>query len=335
MFFKKFIGLDLGTQTTRLVFADKGITLSIPTLIAKEKDTKKVVAIGNDAEELYGKSPNDIEVIRPIKNSVIANFRALESFLKHLFDYSLPGSFLYKPIVIISVPSSINSVEKRALEEAAINAGARDVYLYPTSYLSAVGAGLDIHKPFGNMILNIGAGSTESAVLSFNGIVVYNAVKVGSFSINESLITYIKKIYGLIIGELMSEKIKVQVGSVLTVDNPKQIEVRGRDASTGMPKIITLDTNDIVDAIRPITNQIVMAIRSVLEKTPPELSSDIVDNGIIACGGGIQLNNLDELIKNAIGIPVIKVDSPENTVALGIQKIMQDFDLYSQRGFIK
>lgn len=335
MLFKKFIGIDLGSYTTRLIFPNKGIVLSIPTLIAKEKTSKNIVAIGYEADDLYGKAPSDIEVIRPIKNGVISNFKALESFLKYLFEYSLPGSFLYKPIAILSVPSSINSVEKRALEEAATHAGARDVYLYPISYLSAIGAGLDIHKPLGNMIVNIGAGCTESAVLSFNGIVVYNAVKIGSSSINDSIITYIKKIYGLIIGEPMSEKIKIQIASVFPVDKPKHIEVRGRDAGTGMPKVIILDTNDIVDAIKPVANQIVMSIRAVLEKTPPDLSSDIVDNGIIACGGGILLNNMDELIKNAIGIPIIKVDAPENTVSLGIQKIMQDFDTYSQRGFIK
>ena len=335
MFFSRLIGIDLGTAYTRIILPERGIVLSIPTLIAQNRDTRKLVAVGYEAEEIVGKTPSDVVLVRPLKNSVVSNFRALETFLKYLIHYALGKFFFLRPTVVISVPSSINSVEKRALEEAVINAGASEVYMYPFSYLSALGSDLDIQKPIGNMIMNFGAGSIESAIISYNGIVVYNSLKVGSLNINELISSYIKRVYGLIIGDPMSERIKTGVVSMLPVDTPKEIEVRGRDAGTGMPKSIILSTNDLLDAVKPIGNQVIFSIKNVLERTPPELSSDIVDNGIVICGGGVLLDNLDNLILNVVAIPVIKVDSPENVVANGIYKIIQNFDYYSQRNFIR
>lgn len=332
MFLKKIIGIDFGTTKSRIVLPQKGLIFEQPTIIAIEKPTKKIISVGFSAEEMVGKTPAEIEIVRPVKNSVLSNYRASESFLRFLINESVGRFSLSKPIVVLAVPSVITSVEKRALEEAALNAGASDVYLFPISYLAALGSGMEIEKPFGNMIVNIGGGTTESAVLSFNGIVVSNSTKIASQSINESIINYFKKMYGLVIGEAMSERIKIVICSAISIDNQRELEVRGRDASTGMPKSVMVKTNDLVDAIRPILSQIIMSIRSVLEKTPPELSSDIVDNGIMMAGNGIMLDNLTTLFVKALGIPVVTSDDPEHATALGLQKIIENFETYAYRG---
>ncbi len=331
MFFKKIIGIDLGSYKSRVVISQKGIVLEQTTIIAVDNQTQKLVAVGAEAEEMSGKAPSNITIIRPIKNGVIANYKGTESFLKYLIQESFGKFTFVKPIVIIAVPSSITSVEKRALEEAAINAGASDVFLFPVSFLSALGANLEIHKPLGNMVVNFGAGSTETAVLSFNGIVVSNSIKIGSLAINDALINYFKKVYGLMIGENMSEMVKVKVCSVIPVENQKSIEVRGRDASTGMPKSVLVQTNDLVDAIRPTVTEIILSVRKVLEMTPPELSSDIVDNGIMATGAGIYLDNLLNLMTKALGIPVVIAENPELATAYGIKKVIDNFDNYAYK----
>lgn len=332
MFFRKIVGIDLGTVKSRVALPHKGIVFEQPTIIAIEKPTKKIVSVGFSAEEMIGKTPSEIEIIRPIKNSVLSNYRAAELFLRFLINESVGKFSFSKPIVAISVPSAITSVEKRALEEAALNAGAGDVYLFPISYLAALGSGLEIDKPFGNMIVNVGAGTTESAVLSYNGIVVSNSTKIASLSINEAIINYFKKVYGIVIGEAMSEKIKISICSALPVENQKEIEVRGRDAGTGMPKSVIVKTNDLVDVIRPVLSQIILLIRSVLEKTPPELSSDIVDNGIMMSGHGVMLDNINTLFIKALGIPVVTSDNPEHATILGLQKIIENFDAYAYKG---
>lgn len=332
MFLRKIIGIDFGTTKSRVVLPHKDFIFEQPTIIALEKKTKAVVAVGEGAEEMVGKAPNDIEIIRPLKNSVLANYRASESFLRYLINQSTGRFSLYKPIVVVSVPSLITSVEKRALEEAVINAGASEVYFFPISYLAAIGSNLEIHKPLGNMIVNVGAGTTESAVLSFNGIVVSNSTKTGSIAINDAIINYFKKVYGLIIGENMSEKIKITICSAIPVDKQRSIEVRGRDATTGMPKSVVVHTNDMVDVIKPVISHIILTVRSVLEKTPPELSSDIVDNGIMATGAGIYLDNLTTLMVKALGIPVISSENPELATAYGLKKVIEDFDVYAYKG---
>jgi len=332
MFWKKIIGIDFGTVKSRVALPQKGIVFEQPTIIAIEKPTKKIISVGFSAEEMVGKTPAEIDIIRPIKNSVLSNYRASESFLRFLINESVGRFSLSKPIVVLSVPSVITSVEKRALEEAALNSGASDVYLFPISYLAALGSGMEIDKPLGNMIVNIGGGTTESAVLSYNGIVVSNSTKIASQSINEAIINYFKKMYGLIIGEAMSERIKVYVCSALPIETQREIEVRGRDASTGMPKSVLVKTNDLVDPIRPVLSQIILSIRSVLEKTPPELSSDIVDNGIMMSGNGIMLHNLTTLFVKALGIPVVTSDNPEHATILGLQKIIENFETYSYKG---
>jgi rod shape-determining protein MreB len=283
---------------------------------------------------MLGKTPVDIDIVRPLKNSVLSNYRAAEQLLKYLIGFGTSKVSFVKPDVVLSVPSVITSVEKRALEEAALNAGAGEVYLFPSSYLGALGSGLDIEKPFGNMIVNMGGGTTETAVLSLNGIVISNSSKQASLALNEALVNYFKKIYGLIIGEMMAEKIKTNLCSAIVVDNQKELEVRGRDATTGMPRNIVVKTNDLHEAIKPVLNQIIISIRSVLERTPPELSSDIVDTGIVVCGGGVLLDNFTNLLVKALGIPVVIAESPEHCTAIGIKKIIENMEQYGYKGRI-
>ncbi len=334
MKFKKTIGIDLGTVKTRVIMPQKGIIYEQPTIIAFDKVGKQIITVGEGAEEMLGKTPLDIDIIRPIKNSVLSNYRAAESLLKYLINLAVGRVSFVKPDVVLSVPSIITSVEKRALEEAALNAGAGEVFLFPSSYLSAIGTGLDIEKPFGNMIVNMGGGTTETAVISLNGIVISNSSKQASLALNEAIINYFKKIYGLIIGEMMAEKIKIRLSSAIIVENQKELEVRGRDGTTGMPRNIMVRTNDIHEAIKPVLNQIVLAIRSVLEKTPPELSSDIVDTGIVVCGGGVMLDKFTNLLVKALGIPVVIAEDPQHCTALGIKKIIENFEAYGYKGRI-
>lgn len=332
---KKAIGIDLGTVKSRIILPQKGVVYEQPTILAIDKVSKKIITVGEGAEEMLGKTPVDIDIIRPIKNSVLSNYRAAESLLKHLITQGTGRVSFVKPDVVLSVPSVITSVEKRALEEAALSAGAGEVYLYPSSYLGALGTGVEIEKPFGNMVVNMGGGTTETAVLSLNGIVISNSSKQASLAINEALVSYFKKIYGLIIGEMMAERIKVKLCSAVIVSDQREMEVRGRDATTGMPRTLTVRTNDLNEAIKPVLNQIVLSIRSVLEKTPPELSSDIVDIGLVVCGGGVLLDNFTTLLVKALGIPVVIAENPSHCTALGIKRILENFEIYGYKGRIK
>ncbi len=334
MRFKKILGIDLGSVKSRVIVPQKGIIYEQSTIIAFDKLSKQIITVGDGAEEMLGKTPVDIDIVRPLKNSVLSNYRAAESLLKYLIGFGTSKVSFVKPDVVLSVPSIITSVEKRALEEAALNAGAGEVYLFPSSYLGALGSGLDIEKPFGNMVVNMGGGTTETAVLSLNGIVMSSSSKQASLALNESLLNYFKKIYGLIIGEMMTEKIKTKLCSAILVDVQKEMEVRGRDATTGMPRTLTIKTNDLHEAIKPVLNQIILSIRSVLEKTPPELSSDIVDTGIVICGGGVLLDNFSNLLVKALGIPVVTADNAEHCTALGIKKIIENMEMYGYKGRI-
>jgi rod shape-determining protein MreB and related proteins len=332
MRFKKNIGIDLGTYQSRVVVPERGVIYEQPTIIAFDKIAKRIISVGHEAEEMLGKTPVDIDIIRPIKNSVLLNYRAAEALVKYLITTGVGKVSLVKPNVVLSVPSDITSVEKRALEEAVLNAGAGDVFLFPSSYLSALGSGLDIDRPFGNMIVNMGSGTTETAIISLNGVVISNSSKLASHALNEAIIVYFKKVYGLIIGEAMAEKIKLNVCSAITVETQRELDVRGRDATTGMPRNVLVRTNDMHEAIKSILNQIILSIRSVLEQTPPELSSDVVDTGIVVSGGGVLLDKFPTLLVKALGIPVVTAENPIHATSLGIQKILEDFDKYSYKG---
>lgn len=334
MLFKKIIGIDFGTFKSRVILPEKGIIFEQPTVVALNKETKKVIHVGDDAEDMLGKTPLDIDIVRPLKNGVLLNYRSAEAFIAHLIGLAVGRVSFARCSVIMGVPTSISSVERRALEEATLNAGARNLLLFPTSYLAALGSDLDISRAFGNMVVDMGGGTTEAAVLSLNGMVCSNSSKYASITINEAIINQLKKLYGMLIGEIMAEKIKIKIAKAIIVDKQEEIEVRGRDVTSGMPKNIKIRSNDVHDAIKPILNQIILSIRGVLEKTPPELSSDIVDSGIVVSGGGAKLKNFNDLLVKALGIPVVFTESPEHTTSFGIQKILDNFDEYSNRARI-
>jgi len=312
------IGIDLGTSNTVLGVVGKGIILTEPTVVAISTKDKKVLAIGVEAKGMLGKVPGDIEARRPIRQGVIASYKITEIFLHSLIDKALGRFRFLKPEIMISVPSGITSVEQRAVIEAAVQAGAGKVYLIPEPIAAAIGAQMPIGSSEGNMIVNIGGGTCEIAVISLNGLVTFESRRVAGDSLNDSLVNYIRKKYSLLIGEQMAEKIKIEIGSATLVDKPLEMEIRGRDVSTGMPISINTNTNEIVDGLKPVLNQIILSIKKVLEVTPPELSSDIIDRGMVISGGTAKLRNIDDLFTKAINVPAHIVEDPTNAVIKGI-----------------
>ena len=312
------IGIDLGTSNTVLGVVGKGIILTEPTVVAISTKDKKVLAIGVEAKGMLGKVPGDIEARRPIRQGVIASYKITEIFLHSLIDKALGRFRFLKPEIMISVPSGITSVEQRAVIEAAVQAGAGKVYLIPEPIAAAIGAQMPIGSSEGNMIVNIGGGTCEIAVISLNGLVTFESRRVAGDSLNDSLINYIRKKYSLLIGEQMAEKIKIEIGSATLVEKPLEMEIRGRDVSTGMPISINTNTNEIVDGLKPVLNQIILSIKKVLEVTPPELSSDIIDRGMVISGGTAKLRNIDDLFTKAINVPAHIVEDPTNAVIKGI-----------------
>ena len=316
--FVKRIGIDLGTSYTRVAIEGRGLVISEPTVVAISVKEKKVLAIGIDAKEMLGKVPDGIEARRPIRQGVIASYKLTEAILTDLLDRTLGRVRLFKPEVIISVPAGITSVEERAVIEALVQAGAGKVYLIPQPIAAAIGANMPINSSAGNMIINIGGGTSEIAVISMNGIVTFESKRVAGDSINEALVNHLRKKFGVIIGEQMAEKIKIQIGSATLMDEPLQIEVRGRDAASGMPTSIKINSNDIIEPIKSVLNVIITSIKKVLEVTPPELSSDIIDRGMVLSGGSVLLRNIDDLFTKATGVPAHIIEDPEKTVIGGI-----------------
>ena len=312
------IGIDLGTSNTVVGVVGKGILFSEPTVVAISVKDKSVLAIGTDAKLMLGKVPGDIEARRPIRQGVIASYKITEIFLHSLIDKVLGRVRFIKPEIMISVPSGITSVEERAVIEAAVQAGAGKVYLIPEPIAAALGAQMPINNSEGNMVVSMGGGTSEIAVISLNGLVTFESRRVAGDSLNESMINYIRKRFNLMIGELMAEKIKISIGSATIVDKPLEMEIRGRDSSTGMPTSIATNTNEVVDGLKPILNQIILSIKNVLEVTPPELSSDIIDRGIVLTGGTALLRNIDDLFTKAINVPAHVVEDPTNSVIKGI-----------------
>lgn len=321
------IGIDLGTANSIVFVEGKGIVLNEPTVVALNREDLTVIAVGQNAKEMLGKTPDNIIARRPLKEGVIASAKITEALLKYFLDKILGKIRLIKPEVMISVPVGITSVEKRAVVKAALSAGARDVHLIPEPLAAAIGAKLPIHSSVGNLIVNMGGGTTEIAVISLNGIVTFNSVRIAGDALSDSIITYIRKNHGLIIGEQMAEKIKIEIGSALPMEVPLQMEIRGRDSSTGLPRTIVINSNDTVEAMKGRLSQIITSIKSVLEKTPPELSSDIIDRGLILSGGTALLKNLDMLFTRAIGVPCHVADDPLFCVANGIGEALNHMDL--------
>jgi rod shape-determining protein MreB len=313
----KKLGIDLGTANSVVFVQGEGIAFVEPTVVAIDVNTYKVIAVGSEAKKMIGKTPENIIAKRPLKNGVIADSRITEALLKYFFNKALGKSRFFKPDVVISVPAGITTVEQRAVIKAANNAGAREITMLPEPLLAALGAGLPIETSSGNMIVNLGGGTAEVAVISLDGIVEYDSLRIAGDAINEAIINYMKKKKGILIGEQTAENIKIRVGSAIEIKDPKSMEVRGRDFGAGLPKAITVDSNDVAAAVKRPLLSIINSIKGVLERTPPELSADIMDRGMAMSGGTSKLRNLDKLFTKAIGVPAYVADEPMYCVAKG------------------
>mgnify|MGYP001772475825 CR=1 FL=1 len=325
--FSSNIGIDLGTANTAIFLEGKGIVLYEPSIVAIDTKTKKVIAVGKEAKEMIGKTPENIQAIRPLRHGVITDFEVTQVMLTYFIKRVIGGSFFKpKPITVIGVPTGITPVEKRAVIDAAKSAGAREVYLIAEPMAAAIGAGLPIEEPIGNMIVDIGGGTTDIAVISLAGIVVSNSLRVAGDEMNEAIIQYIKRKMNLLIGEQTAEKIKIELGSAIMEEKEVQMEIRGRD-STGLPKTIVITNHMITEALEDTVNSIINAIRTALEKTPPELASDIADRGIVLAGGGSLLRNLDKKIEQELGIKCSYAEEPLTAVARGLGKVLENIEL--------
>lgn len=323
----KKIGIDLGTANTIVWVEGKGMVIEEPTVVAVSVEEKKILAVGKEAKDMLGKVPTGIVARRPLRQGVIASYKLTEALLKAFLDRAVGRSRLFKPEVMISVPSGVTSVEERAVIEAVSSAGAGRVYLIPESIAAAIGAKMPISTSSGNMIVNMGGGTSEIAVISMNGIVRFDSKRVAGDAVNEAIINTMRKNLNLVIGELMAEKTKIQIGSALNMEKPLEMEVKGRDATTGLPTSIVVNSNDIAEGIKLTLNQIIGAIKKVLEDTPPELASDIIDRGIVLTGGTAQLRAIDELFTKATGVPAYVADQPIYAVINGIAEAIQNLDV--------
>lgn len=331
----KKIGIDLGTTNTVVFIPKKGIIINEPSVVAISILDNKIMSVGNLAKEMIGRTPDSIVVSKPLVDGAIADYRVTGAMLRYFIKKA--GGFLsfVKPEVLISVPAGINSTEKRAVIEAALNAGAKAVYLVKEPVLAAIGAKISINSPAGNMILNIGGGTTEIAVISLGGIVTWKSVRIGGNKLDQSIVEYIKKKHGLAIGERTAELLKISIGSAMKIPEEEKINIRGRDLATGYPKTIEITTNEITEAITEQLREIVQIIKSVLEVTPPELCSDIMDKGIHISGGGALLKNIDKLITKVTGVPATIADDPLFCVARGTGIVLENLDVYKRNVLAK
>ncbi len=327
--FANDLAIDLGTANTKVYVKGKGIVSCEPSVVAVQKDNRgmRVLAVGRDAKEMLGKTPGNIVAIRPMKDGVIADFAVTEAMLRYFINRAHNRRTLVRPRIIICVPFGITEVEKRAVKESAESAGAREVYLIEEPMAAAIGAGLPITEPTGNMVVDIGGGTTEVAVISLSGIVFSRSVKVGGDKMDEAIIQHMKRKYNLLVGERTAERIKCEAGTAYPTDDVITMEVKGRDLLQGVPKPVVVNSDEIRDAFADPISAIIEAIRSALEGTPPELSADIVDKGIVLTGGGAMLQNLDKLIREETGLPVAVSDDPISAVVLGAGKALDELDL--------
>jgi len=322
------IGIDLGTCNSVVFVPKKGVVIQEPSIVAVSVPENKILAIGIKAKEMLGRTPDIIKIYRPLRNGVIADFRITQAMLKYFIDKVLGFFKFLKPDLVIGVPAGITSTERRAVIEAALAAGAKNVYLVKTPILAALGAGVPIESCSGNMVVDIGGGMTEAAVISLGGIVTCKSIRVAGDRIDLAISEYVKKKYNLSIGEQTAEEIKIKIGSAILEKEPKVIEFRGRDLISGLPKNITISSNEVNEAISDILQEIVHLIKEVLRETPPELSGDIMEKGIVLTGGGSLLRNLPTLISKSVGVPAIVAEEPLLCVAKGTGVILDNLNLY-------
>ncbi len=321
------IGIDLGTANTVVYAQGKGIVLYEPSIVAIDVRSGRVLAVGKEAKEMLGKTPENIQTVRPLRDGVITDFEATKVMLSHFINKAIGGSiFKAKPRVVIGVPSGVTQVEKRAVIDAAKSAGAREVYLIAEPMAAAIGAGLPIEDPIGNMVVDVGGGTTEIAVISLAGIVVSNSIRVAGDEMTEAIIQHVKKKHHLLIGEQTAEKAKIELGSAIYEEEERFMEIKGRDI-TGLPKVVKISNRDVTEALEDVLSSIINAVKSTLERTPPELASDIAERGITLAGGGSLLRNLNVRIERETGIKTNYCEDPITAVARGVGKVLDNIEL--------
>ncbi|GAT32046.1 rod shape-determining protein MreB [Terrimicrobium sacchariphilum] len=323
-FFSNDIGIDLGTANTLVYVKDHGIVLREPSVVAVQQGTKKVLAVGDEAKRMLGRTPGNIVAIRPLKDGVIADFEITEAMLRHFISKVHNRRRMVRPRVVIAVPSGITEVEKRAVKDSATRAGAREVYLIEEPMAAAIGVGLPVQDAAGNMIIDIGGGTTEVALISLSGIVFSRSVRVAGDELDESIINYMKRAYNLMIGERTAEEIKIKIGSAYKLEKENTMEVKGRDLVAGLPKTITISSQEVREALLEPISTIVDSVRITLERCPPELSADLVDRGLVLAGGGALLRGLDRLLQEETGLPVHVAEDPLSAVAEGTGKALEE-----------
>lgn len=326
----KDMGIDLGTANTLVYIKGQGIVVREPSVVAIRDDSKDVLAVGEEAKRMIGRTPGNIVAIRPMKDGVIADFDITQSMLSYFIQKAAAKKGVVSPRIAICVPFGVTEVEKRAIEEAARNAGAKDAFLIEEPMAAAIGAGLRIEEPEGNMVVDIGGGTSEIAIISLGGIVTAKSIRLGGDELDEAIVNYVKKEYSLMIGERTAEDVKIKIGSAYKEGDEIEMEIRGRDLISGLPKTMQISSSEVRDALRDPVNSIVDGIKSTLEKTPPELASDIMENGIMLTGGGALLKGLDKLVKEETGMPVKIAENPLDCVAIGTGKSVEDQEIFEK-----
>ncbi|MBI2597089.1 rod shape-determining protein [Candidatus Daviesbacteria bacterium] len=330
--FSKRVGIDLGTANSLVYLAGQGIVLNEPTVVAITTDDNRVLAVGNEAKEMLGRTPGNIMASRPMKDGVIADYVITEAMIRYFLDKACGQSRLFKPEVMVCAPAGVTSVEKRAILDATLSAGAKTAFLIDEPLAAAIGAKIPIANPSGNMIVDIGGGTTEAAVICLGGVVVHSSVRVGGNKLDEAIQNFVRKKHNLVIGDNMAEEVKIKIGSAtkLKPSEVSKMAVRGRDAFTGLPRTVEVSSEEVTEALSEIAQKIVSAVKGVLENIPPELASDIIDKGIVMSGGTSLLRNLDKLLTDSLGVPASLAENPLLCVALGTGLALENLDLYKR-----
>ncbi|MFC5468316.1 rod shape-determining protein [Cohnella suwonensis] len=332
--FTRDLGIDLGTANTLVYMKGKGIVVREPSVVALRTDTKKIEAVGSDAKKMIGRTPGNIVAIRPMKDGVIADFETTATMIKYFIRSAQKPRALFQrhPNVMVCVPSGITAVEKRAVEDATKQAGAREAYIIEEPFAAAIGADLPVWEPTGSMVVDIGGGTTEVAVISLGGIVTSRSIRIAGDEMDDAIIAYIKRLYNLMIGERTAEQLKMEIGSAMPLDKVESIEIRGRDLVSGLPKTLAITSDEITEALSDTVNSIIDAVKVTLEKCPPELSADIMDRGIVLTGGGALLRNLDKMLTRETGMPVLVAENPLDCVAIGTGRALENIHLFKSKG---
>lgn len=329
-FLSNDIGIDLGTANTVVYVRGEGIVLDEPSVVAIEQGSKKLVAVGKAAKEMLGRTPHEIQAIRPLKDGVIADFEMTELLLSNFIRRVVRHKYLMKPRIVISVPSGITEVEKRAVRDSAENAGAREVFLIAEPMAAAIGVGLPVDQPSGSMVIDIGGGTSEIAVIALNGIVTNISIRIAGDEMDEAIVHYLRRNFNLLIGERTAEEVKIKIGSAFPLEEEETMEVKGRDLLEGIPKTIKLSSEQVREALAETVKAIIDAVKQALEQTPPELAADILDRGIILTGGGALLKGLDQRLRQVTKLPAIVAEDPLRCVARGTGKVLEDMPRYSK-----